>query len=364
MNRFVKAEIISATLYAAFAALLATGCTWMPDDTADDASAARLTFHFARTKAGAAVPDTNDFILSVRQQGSDKALYEGLYGARPSQMKVPAGTYDVQAMSLRFDSPAFDSPLYGDEQVVVARSGETLAVRLVCKQRNSGIKLSFSERFKARYPGRVLLRQDQGSLEYPYGEERTAWVFAGETRICYDDGKAENLLFRRTLQPGEIRSVTLDAGADESGSSFSIAVDTTATRSDEVVIVGGEQGGDGLSMATAYGVADLAASESAGDTVWVWGYVVGSVVADGTVDFACDTAGTGFTLAIAASPAESSSERCAAVRLTKSAHKAALGLDDPANKAAVYRRKLYVQGKVTTYRKFPALTNICDYRLE
>lgn len=363
MNRFVKAEIISAALYAALAALLTASCTWMPGEMSDDADSARLTFHFARTKADA-VPDTNDFILSVKQQGSDKALYEGLYGARPSEMKVPAGTYDIQVRSLRFDSPAFDSPLYGDEQVVVARSGETLAVRLICKQRNSGLRLAFSERFVARYPGKVLLRQDSGSLEYAYDERRTAWVFAGETRICYDDGKAENLLFRRNLQPGEIRSITLDASADESGSSFSIAVDTTAARSDEVVMVGGQAGGDGLSMATAYSVADLAASGCPGDTVWVWGYIVGSVVDEDKVDFACDTSGTGFTLAIAASPVESSPSQCAAVRLTKGVHKAALGLDDIANKANVYRRKLYVQGKTTTYKKFPALTNICDYRLE
>ena len=256
MKRFVMAAIISATMFAAAAALLAS-CTWMP--VLEEKGDATLTFRFLQTKAGP-VPDTGSFILRVCPAGADQPVYEGRYGERPATMKVPAGTYEVSAFSRRFPTPDFGDPLYGDEQLVVARSGETLSVAFRCTQRNSGLQLAFTDRFKTRYPGRLLLKQTEGQLEYGYAEQRTAWLFPGETRICYLDGKAENLLLKRSLEPGEIRSITLDATDNGSSSTFSLTVDTTAIRHAEQVVVG-QEGGDGLTMATAYSVAELAATE-------------------------------------------------------------------------------------------------------
>jgi len=358
MKRFVKAAVISAILAAA--AVIPASCNWMPDEGQDNA---RLTFRFVHTKADA-LPDTNQFILTVRRNDGDTPLYEGLYGERPAELQVPAGTYTVSAYSARFPAPAFETPLYGDEKVVVARSGETLAVSFACTQRNSGIRLDFSERFKTRYPGKIVLRQTEGTLDYEYSEQRTAFVFPGETRFNYQDGKAENTLFTRTLAAGEIRTLSLDATDNQSGSTFTITVDTTATRRWEKVIVGEENAGDGLSMATAYSIGEFAAADCAGDTVWVWGYVVGTIVAEASVDFSCDTATAGNNLAIAASADVRDPAACAGVYLSKAAHKNALNLNDAANKAAVLHRKIYVQGKAYTYKKFPALTNLCDYRLE
>lgn len=362
MKRSVWAEIISATLCAALAASSAS-CTWMPETEEGNRDEARLVFRFATTKADSAL-DTNQFILKVQQSGAETPVYEGAYGARPAELPVPAGTYTVSVMSRRFETPDFEAPLYGDEKVVIARSGETLSVRFLCTQRNSGVRLDFSEQFTARYPGKLILRQDQGSLEYDYGEHRTAWLFPGATRFCYSDGQTDNELFRRTLEAGEIRRISLDATRSEAGSSFSIELDTTATLREERIVIGEEAGGDGLSMATAFSVPELAASDCAGDTVWVWGYVVGTIVAEGTVDFTCDTASAGNNLAIAASPYIRDQAACAGIYLSKAAHKSVLNLNDPANKEAVFHRKLYVQGKSYTYKKFPAVTNLCDYRLE
>ena len=360
MKRSVVAVVISATMYAAAAATLAS-CTWMPELTEEgDAS---LTFRFLQTKADA-VPDTNRFILCVRQSGAEKPVYEGLYGARPSTLRVSAGTYEVSVYSRRFTAPDFEEPLYGDEQVVVARSGETLAVSFRCTQRNCGLRFAFTDRFKARYPGKLLLSQAEGRLEYGYTEQRTAWLFPGETRICYLDGKTENQLFKRTLEAGEIRTVTLDATNDETSSTFAMTVDTTATRRDERVVIGDGGGADGLTMASAFSVTQLSAADCAGDTVWVWGYVVGAILGEGSVDFDCGADTPATNLAIAASPDVRDPSACAGIYLSKAAHKNALNLADPANRAAVLHHKIYVQGKAYLYKKFPALTNLCDYKLE
>ena len=361
MKRSVWAVIISAPLYAAFAAVLAS-CTWMPE-TESGKDDAHLVFRFTKTKADA-VPDTNRFILTVQQAGSDVPAYEGLYGERPASLAVPAGTYTVSVMSRVFEAPDFETPLYGDEKVVIARSGETLAVSFLCTQRNCGVRLDFSESFRARYPGKLVLRQSEGSLDYPYSERRTAWLWPGETRFLYSDGKAENELFRRTLQAGEIREIHLDASTSQAESDFSITLDTTATRIQERIVIGEETGGDGLSMATAFSVAELAAADCAGDTVWVWGYIVGTIVAEENVDFDCDTDRGTHNLALAASPDIRDPKACAGVNLTKAAHKQALDLNDPAVKADILHRKIYVQGKAYTYKKFPSLTNLCQYQLE
>ena len=55
---------------------------------------------------------------------------------------------------------------------------------------------------------------------------------------------------------------------------------------------------------------------------------------------------------------------CLALKLTKAAHKEALGLDKEANRKKLLQRELYVQGKVATFKGYPALTNLCNYQLE
>ena len=360
MKRSVWAGIISATVCAAVAASSAS-CTWMPENqTINDAS---LSFRFARTKADS-YPDTSSFILKVLPAGGTQALYEGLYGSRPAELKVPAGTYEVSAFSRHFTSPDFDSPLYGDKQVVVAKSGENLAVSFICKAANSGVDISFSDRYKSRYPGKLVIRQNEGQLSYSYSEHRTAWLFPGETSFHYNDGTAENMLFKRFLQPGELCSLTLDASANETESSFSISVDTSFNRKDELVVIGEGAGGDGLSMATAYSASQLASADCAGDTVWVWGYIVGGLDEDGTADFDCGSGVTATALVIADSDTCRTSSTCAVLNLTKAAHKSALRLDDPAIREAVMHHKIYARGKATTYKKYPALTNLSEYLLE
>ena len=359
MKRSMLAEIISASVAAALAASISS-CTWMPDPGSEND--AFLTFRFTATKAES-LPDTNSFILKVIPEGSDKPVYEGPYGERPAQLPVPAGTYEVSVRSCRFTAPAFDTPLYGDFKTVVARSGETVAVRFLCMLQNSGVRLDFSDRFRKRYPGSVRIRQEWGMLDYGYSENRTAWLFPGDTRFCYSDGTAENVLFRRSLDAGEVRRISLDATSDESRSSFSITVDTAAVRREEKIIFG-EDSGDGLSMSTAFSVPSFIEAGCAGDTVWVWGYIAGAITDEGTVDFSCDTVTFDGNIALSPAPDTRDATSCIGIHLTKSAHKAELGLNSASNRASLLRRRIHIRGKACTYKKFPALTNICEYKLE
>lgn len=119
-----------------------------------------------------------------------------------------------------------------------------------------------------------------------------------------------------------------------------------------------------IPMEQVISVAELATGRYAGDTVWVQGYIVGGLTKSGAFDFDCDTAVTSTALIIADSVACRTPALCAALNLTKAAHKEVLGLDKQVNKATVYHRKIFVQGKAATYKKIPAITNLCQYKLE
>ena len=120
-----------------------------------DERQASLSFSFAMplkttvTKAGS-LPDTNSFILLVKSN-TGETLYNGLYGSRPAEIKVPAGTYEVSVRSIEFEKPAFETPQYGDSKVIVVSNGEKVSVAFLCKQLNSGMRFSFSENFLKKY---------------------------------------------------------------------------------------------------------------------------------------------------------------------------------------------------------------------
>ena len=105
--------------------------------------------HF--TRASGDLPDTDDFLLSVAGSGGD-IIYEGRFGDSPEELTVSPGTYTVSATSEKFDAPAFDKAVFGDTQAVVVPSGETVSVRLVCRQTNCGLRLLVDDSFISLFP--------------------------------------------------------------------------------------------------------------------------------------------------------------------------------------------------------------------
>ena len=111
-------------------------------------------------------------------------------------------------------------------------------------------------------------------------------------------------------------------------------------------------------------VAELVSGDFAGDTVWVRGFIVGGLASDGTVDFGCEGDVLGTAVILADEPDCDEPDDCMALQLTKKAHKEALAVSEKAIRDKILHQEIYVQGKATTYKKLPALTNICAYQLE
>ena len=102
-----------------------------------------------------ALPDTNDFILTVR--GSEGNLvYNGHYGKKPDKFTLPPGSYEFELLSGYFPAPCFDTPQFGDTRTIFVNSGDQTALTFRCFQVNSGCRLIFDKSFKDRFYGALV----------------------------------------------------------------------------------------------------------------------------------------------------------------------------------------------------------------
>ena len=319
----------------------------------------------AFTKASAEIPDTNDFILTITDS-KGKTLYEGSYGDSPQALQVDPGSYTVSIVSLPFTSPAFARPQYGDEQVVVVNSGQSVNVKLECTLLNAGIRLKVAPDFLTTFPNGVLyLKSANTRLMYSYKETRIAYFKPGEVSILlYNDGKDETL-FTRSIKEREILTISISAPGKAQGSgSIQVALDTAKTWKTDSFVIGGNNGGSGSGgeqQTDAYSVAEAAAH--AGESgVWVYGYIVGGdLTANGkqvkTKDISKQT-----HLAIAARSSITDKASCVAVELPSGKVRDALNL---VSHPDLIGQRVYVKGNlVESYFGTTGLKGTNDYVLK
>lgn len=309
----------------------------------------------AITRSAFAMPDTEDFLLTVTDQ-KGKVIYDGLFKDSPENIEVSAGNYTVTAVSEKFDKPAYDSPQYGDTRVVTVKSGESVAVQLTCRQLNSGISLGIDDSFRSTFPGGTIsISGNGGSLKYAYGEDRTAFFNAGAVSVTLSDSGVEQTLFSRILEAQQILHVDISASVGRTSGAISIQVDTSRTWLSENFTFGEE---DASCVENAMNVTQ-ARQRGAQDDVWVYGYIVG--VATGTGRFSFDppfSKNTNILLGLRA--ATSDPEYILSVELKSGAIRDDLNLMDNAN---VLGRQIYMKGDlVSAYYGVPGLKNVTEYQ--
>ena len=346
-------------------AMFAAACNVLPDDEDLDLRKGSLVLGIASfyvdvpALKSAALPDTSSFILTVADlQG--KVYYTGLYGDRPDSIILSEGTYEVSLVSADYSVPAFESPQWGTEIQVDIVADETTKVLLECSQINCGVRLAFGSHYREMFDSSpIRIVQGDKSLLYKVGEERYAFFPPGETRFDIAAATGDKPIFKRTLQSGVNLTINLDASSNSGESLFSVVVDTQAIYETEDVITDGtffEE--DGLTARTAFNIED--AARHVGDTVWVWGYIVGGDCTADNVNFFTDEIASTTHIAIAASLSASKRSDCMAAELSKSAMRSALNLvDNPQLK----HKKIYLRGKVTNYMgSWPGIKNLSEYQ--
>ena len=316
-------------LHRALAALLLLAVTACDDFSLLDAPGAKGTLRWAlesapSVKSAEALPDTNDYILTVRD-ASGKTLYEGAWGDSPQALEVDEGNYTVGIVSIPFPEPAFDSPQYGDEQVVQVPAGQNVTVRLNCTLQNAGIRLKAGADFLQAYPDGILFVQQGGTrLKYLYREDRVAYVKPGLASVLlYHENQARyETLFSRLMEPREVLTVRIGASGSSGGGKNSITVQTDTTKiwGTENFVIGGNTD-------TPISVADVP-SHIGQEGVWVTGYIVGGDLTTAGKSVKTENITKNTHLALADRSSTTDKAACLAVELPQGKVRDALNLPD------------------------------------
>ena len=279
-TRMKSTSIINMALL--FASILATcSCEGLMDKSGNGVIQVSFPKNIsAETKSGQRLPDPGTFILCVCDS-KGKQIYNGLYSASPEHIEVPSGSYTVSVRSCDFDEPLFDSPQWGDTQVVSVNSGQCVNVLMNCCQMNSGIRLLPDATFKTAYPHASLyIKGGGGSLMYAYEEKRIAFFSPGIVSVLLVDGEKQESLCTRQLLAQEILSLGLSAELAESNDGrIKIMVDTTRNWVRDNYTSGGAS-----SPTSTYTVTE--AKYHIGEkNAWVKGYIVGVATNTGKFSF-------------------------------------------------------------------------------
>lgn len=347
----------------------AAGCNsfFNPDEKDDHLGQIILGFEkdmYLQTKAVSDLPDTNDFILTVKSS-SGSVLYDGRYGAAPLSILANPGTYTVTAVSCAFKAPAWSCPQYGDSQTVKVNSAQSTSILLLCKQLNSGVRLSISPDFLTEYPGGALfVSGPEGKLLYSYSEKRIAFFNPGDVSLVLsNEGKDETLL-TRSLAAQEILSINVKVQKSTPSASAAIAIQIDTSRNwtyADYTIGSGENGGAGPGGGKENALNVTQAREKAGSSgVWLYGYIVGGDLTSSGASFKAPfSSKTNLLLAPKASVTDRSI--CLSVQLKSGEVRNALNLvDNPGNLG----RLVYLKGDiVTAYYGLPGIQNISEFEL-
>ena len=321
----------------------------------------------ALTRSGLDVPDTSDFTLTVKDSEGN-VIYDGKYGDSPESMEVDAGSYSVYVVSCEFSRPAFSSPQFGDEQCVVVPEGETVNVRLVCSQLNSGIRLNVDPGFLRAYPDGVLfLKAAAGKLMYGYSEKRMAYFSPGNVSLVLSDGGNDQTLLTKKLAAQDMLVLDVSVaessgstgGSSQSAGRISVAVDTTRNWITDSFVIGGDNG-KGSETSDALTVAQAMASVGEED-VWVSGYIVGGDLSSSSASFEAPfSSRTNIVLGPRSSTSTRSS--CISVQLPSGELRDALNLVDNPD---LLGRKVCIRGDVVeSYYGLTGLKNITEYEFQ
>lgn len=348
-----------ALLLAGLAAIAAQSCSDLirSEDPGEIVVEFEKSF-FTATRA-ADIPSADSFHLTVTDSDGG-VIYDGPYSSSPERLIVDPGSYTVRAVSRDFDEPLFESPQFGDTQVVSVSSGQSVMVMLSCTLLNCGIRLQPDASFRTAYPEGVLyLKGPGGNLMYGYSEKRTAYFQPGIISLTLYNGGSEQTLCTRTLQPCQMLSLglssALESGSPTSGG-VSLQVDTTRIWTSEDIMLGGD---DGAAPSDPLTVTD--ARSHVGETgVWVQGYLIGVGTSTGKFAFAPPfTRDTNVAIGLRSTTTDKEYIIC--VELQKGELRDALNLQD---NPGLLGRKVCIKGSlVSSYYGVIGLKSVSTYEL-
>ncbi len=359
-------KTLSALVFAAVFAIFFTAVSCDKLGPKSESAKGELRIAFAPeqeslTRSGIAIPDTSDFLLTIKDEKGN-LIYDGKYGDSPESLLLDGGTYTVSVMSEEFSKPEFSAPQYGDEQCIVVPSGSTVNLKLVCTQLNSGVRLRLDSAFLDAFPeGVLILKSSLGRLVYGYSEKRIAYFKPGDVSLVLNENDDEEILMTRELKAKEILdlkiSVAASAGSAQGSGNLSIKIDTLRNwTSDEFIIGGGDNGSDSSDALTVSEARDAIGEED----VWVCGYIVGGDLSSSSASFEGPFSSK-TNLLLGPRSSTTDKDACLSVQLNSGDIRDALNLVENPN---MLGRKILLKGNIVeAYYGIPGIKNITEYEL-
>ena len=359
----MKSSLFTGFCVCLFCQFLLLSCGRLGDDHQSGNS--KLSIFFSEgtevlTRSYMNIPDTNDFYLKVVGP-SGESIYEGAYGGCPEVLDVSPGSYNVTVRSAEFSKPAFDYPVFGDDQCVVVSSGGHVYVNLVCTQVNSGVRLDISQDFRSSYSDAVLfLKSSGGSLMYSFAEKRTAYFMPGSVSLMMSRGAVDNILTVKDLNAAEMLLLKVQAPGIESEAEcgMKISIDTTRVWLSQDCMAGTPDS-SGTEEDDAMTIADARKAVGQED-VWVSGYIVGGDLTSASASFKAPfKSASNILIGPRASVSERSS--CMSVQLPDNEVREALNL---VSHPELLGRRVCLKGEiVASYFGICGLKNTAEYVL-
>ena len=321
-------------------------------ETPDEKGTGYLTLNISQESSLKADVEIEDFILRISDNQSAEILNERI-GDLPALIVLPVGHYTIEAYSVVFSGPKFETPRYSGSVGVDIEAGETKGISLVCTQSNAGIKLVWGSGFSAAYSTyQAQITCDAGYLTYSSSESRTGYFLPGTVTITImADGQTINggtvILAARdmvtvTLQPKEMPSGNL---------SIDFSIDETVNNREVEIIVDPEYTGAN-SETNPYSVAQ-ALTRPDETAVWVVGYIVGARTTGGW------SSTTQTNIVIADVPGETDLAKTMAIQLPTGTIREALNVVD--NPALINKKILLKCNLVDYFGR--GLQNISSYSI-
>ena len=297
-----------------------------------------------------------DYLIEIKD-GGGSTVVSNKYSLIPDPVELEPGTYTVSALSEQMGVPAFEKPVYGSSVDVSIVAAVKNTLQMVCTQVNAGLRIVYNPEFSAQYTSyNVKVTGFDGTLTYQKDEQRTGYFAPGTLEIVLSADGETPVQIAKNVVARDMLVLTVFPSTQATGTSglieLQLSVDTSRVwRREEWKP--GTPANDGLTMATAYTVAEAQALGSASN-VWVYGYIVGGDASNSSFKTAPPFTAAS-NLLIADSPVEERRASCMAIELPTSPASLRATFSMVANGSSLLGRRSWFRGNVENYFGYPGV---------
>ena len=224
-----KLGIISLLLISA------TGCSEHASEEGTGRLQIRLDVDPSVTVSRTKSSDATTFTLDISRDGDIVRTISPI-GEAPDPIELTAGDYLLTAYSEPFETPRFDTPVYGGSAQTRISVGKQSEASVCCAQTNAGVRISYTDDFAAAHPVHsASVRQIEGILNFEGDDaERTGYFLPGSATLVVTAGEAQYEQ-ELTLEARKLYLIEIDDTPEPTSGRLSVSITVSTDVTEEQV---------------------------------------------------------------------------------------------------------------------------------